>query len=176
MGDLERMGLVNRQGESVWSVPPDLVGRIEQHPANATPRHQLAVKKVPIELGAQVRHEGPVWLDRVHLENLAPYGFGAELRRLVEQRREGLRRAGIRHEDPDRIAKLEEMERRAVGRKLAERSGQHCLDVPPPGYSGRVQVLDRGDGSASYAPQALWTARLLCDEKKVSPAQAVISP
>jgi hypothetical protein len=111
------MGLVSRHAESAWRVPPDLARRIEQHAANATPRHDLAVKKVPIELRAQLRHEGPVWLDRVHLKNLAPYGFGAELRRLVEQRREGLRRAGIRHEDPDRMAKLEEVERRAVGRR-----------------------------------------------------------
>jgi type IV secretory pathway VirD2 relaxase len=115
LGELERVGLVSRHAESAWRVPPDLPRRIEQHPANATPRHGLTLNKVPVELGAQVRHEGPVWLDRVRLENLAPYGFGAELRRLVEQRREGLRRAGIRHEDPDRMAKLEEVERRAIG-------------------------------------------------------------
>jgi hypothetical protein len=33
----------------------------------------------------------------------------------------------------------------------AERTGQRFLEVPPPGFSGRVQVLDGGDGAPPYA-------------------------
>jgi hypothetical protein len=104
-----------------------------------------------MDLGAQVRHPGPVWLDRVRAENLAPYGFGVEVRRLVEQRQHTLRRVEIRPEDPDRIAKLEEVERRAMGKRIAEHSGQRFLDVAPSGFRGRVQVLETGDGTPPYA-------------------------
>ena len=38
-----------------------------------------------------------------------------------------------------------------MGRRMAERTGQRFLEVPPPGFSGRVQVLDGGDGTPPYA-------------------------
>jgi hypothetical protein len=40
------------------------------------------------QVQAQVRHPGPVWLDRVEQNSLAPYGFGAELKVVLEERRE----------------------------------------------------------------------------------------
>jgi hypothetical protein len=49
------------------------------------------------------------------------------------------------------MAKREEVERRAMGRREAERTGQRFLELPPPGFRGRVQVLDGGHGAPPYA-------------------------
>src|SRR5262249_34196264 len=97
----------------------------------------------------QVRHAGPVWLDRLRAENLAPYGFGAELRRLVEQRQQVLRQRGIQPDDPKRVAKLRALELRAVGEGMAARTGQRFLETPPPGFRGRVQMVE--EAGVSYA-------------------------
>jgi hypothetical protein len=109
------------------------------------------MQKDPVELGAQVRHPGPVWLDRVREEHLARYGFGAEVRRLVEQRREVLRARGIQPEEPARSEKLREMDRRAIGERLAARTGQRFVDAPPDGFRGRVRVVEHGGREPSYA-------------------------
>jgi type IV secretory pathway VirD2 relaxase len=115
----------------------------------AKDRLRLLVHKQPLDLGAQVHHPGPVWLDRVRTDNLAHHGFGAEVRRLVEKRRSALGALGIQPEDPKRAAKLRALAIQAVGRSVAERTGQRHLEVPPPGFRGRVQVIEAP--GASYA-------------------------
>jgi hypothetical protein len=81
---------------------------------------------------------------------LAPYGFGAELQRAVEQRREALRRLGVQPDDPNRMAKLRELERRGVGGQIAARSGQAFLPNAPNTFRGRVQLADAGPSGAAY--------------------------
>jgi hypothetical protein len=130
--------------------PNFLQGLAEQQPDTPV-RHRLLLHKEPLSLQAQVRHPGPVWIDRVKTDSLAPYGFGAELRRAVEQRREALRRLGVQPDDPNRAAKLREVERRAVGGQIAARSGQAFLTSAPDGFRGRVQLADAGPSGTSYA-------------------------
>ena len=113
-------------------------------------RHRLLLHKEPLSLQAQLRHQGPVWLDRVKTDSLAPYGFGAELQRAVEQRREALRRLGVQPDDPNRMAKLRELERRGVGGQIAARSGQAFLPNAPNTFRGRVQLADAGPSGAAY--------------------------
>ena len=116
----------------------------------APPRHHVVVRKEPLGLDEQVRHRGSVLLDRLADRPLAPYGFGDELRRMLERRAEVLRGLGIDPADPGRGSKLEEVDRRAFGQELAARSAQSFLAETPAGFQGRVELVDRGEGRVPY--------------------------
>jgi type IV secretory pathway VirD2 relaxase len=147
--EFARMGLARVDGPGRWKVSPDLVQELEKRHAEAPARHRLLLHKEPLSLESQIHHRGVVWLDRGKTQSLAPYGFGAKLRRAAEQRREVLRHLGIRPEDPDRIARLREVERRAVGKEIAAQCGQVFVPDSRDGFRGRVRVANApGDGRA----------------------------
>ena len=148
--DHERAGLVAAEGPGRWKVPPDLVDRLAERGRDAPPRNRLVVRKEPLSLKEQVLHRGPVWLDRLETETLARWGLGADVRQAVADRREALRRLGIRPDDPHRDAKLSEMERSAVGREIAGRSGLTFLAHAPDGFSGRAQRAEGPMASSAY--------------------------
>jgi hypothetical protein len=100
-----------------------------------------------LSLDAQVSHPGPVWLDTLDPQTLTRKGFGAELQVAVERRREVLREVGIAPNDAERDAKLQDLGRRAVGRKVAEQTGQEFLARTPTPFRGRLQAGPQG---ASY--------------------------
>jgi type IV secretory pathway VirD2 relaxase len=137
--DLERLGLVTEQAPGQWRVPSDLVARLEHRHHAESARHWLLVDKQPLALDAQVRHLGPVWLDKVDSVSLAPYGFGADVARALEQRREALRELGIEPNDRQRSSKLRELEHGAVGDRIAVRTGQKFLAKAPDAFRGRLQ-------------------------------------
>jgi hypothetical protein len=149
--ELERLGLVTPEAPGRWKVSPSLLEPITERQGEAPVRHRLVMHKEPLSLETQVRHPGPVWLDRVKTDSLAPYGFGAELKRAVEHRRETLRRLGVQPDDPNRSGKLRELERRGVGREIATRSGQAFVPSIADPFRGRVQLGDEGSPGASYA-------------------------
>ncbi len=149
--ELERMGLAIPEAPHRWKVSHDLLQQLAGRQRDAPVRHRLFVRKEALSLQAQVRHPGPVWLDRVETGSLARYGFGAEVKRAVEQRRETLRRLGVQPDDPSRSAKLRELERRAVGGEMADRTRQAFLPTAPDGFRGCVQLGDAGAPGASYA-------------------------
>jgi hypothetical protein len=103
--ELERLGLATPAEPDRWRVSPDLLQALAERHREAPVRHRLLIRKEAHSVPAQVEHPGPVWLDRVATDSLAPYGFGAELRRAVEQRCEALRRLGLQPEDPDQSAR-----------------------------------------------------------------------
>jgi type IV secretory pathway VirD2 relaxase len=143
--ELARLGLTSCEAPGRWKVSPNL-RELEQHAADGPVRHRLLLHKEPLSIDRQVGHAGPVWLDRVKTESLAPYGFGGELRRAIEQRREALGQFGIHPDDPQRIAKLHELQRRAVGKEIAARSGQVFVPNAPDGFRGRVEFANAPDG------------------------------
>jgi hypothetical protein len=144
--ELTRLGLATSEAPRRWKVSPNLLQELEQRPSDAPVRHRLVLHKHPLSLESQIGHPGPVWLDRVKTDSLAPYGFGADLRRAVEQRRDALRQLGVQPDDPDRTAKLRELDRRAVGEGIAARSGQLFLPSAPDGIRGRVELANAPDG------------------------------
>src|SRR5262249_33710544 len=148
--ELERLGLAAPLDASRWRIAPNLLERLQQEPTTTAHRHRLVLQKQPVELAAQVHHPGPAWLDRIPAADLAPYGLGAELQRLVAQRREVLRKLGIEPDAPNRMAKLRDLEVRAIGREIAARSGQAFLPAPPTDFRGRVQVLDSTGAGHRY--------------------------
>jgi len=72
------------------------------------------------------------------------------VRLAVVDRRELLHRLGIGPDDPTRHAKLSEVERSAVGREIAGRSGLTFLAHAPDGFSGRAQRADGPMASSAY--------------------------
>jgi type IV secretory pathway VirD2 relaxase len=149
--DLERAGLVAAEGPARWKVPPDLLARLAERARDAPPRYRLVVRKEPRSLKEQVVHRGPVWLDRVETKTLAHWGLGADVQHAVVERREALRRLGIGPDDPDRIAKLRELERRGLGAEIAARSGMTFLARVPEGFRGRIQPAERAGPPGAYA-------------------------
>ncbi len=123
--ELARLGLVVAEAPHRWNVPPDLLDRLEERHRTAAPRYRLVVRKETLSLEQQVRHPGDVWLDRIEADSMSPYGFGAEVRRAQEQRREVLRALGVRPDDPDRWEKL-----RGVGRDSAHRGPKAWIRAP----------------------------------------------
>jgi len=149
--DLERAGLVAAEGPACWKVPPDLLDRLAERAQGAPPRYRLIVRKEPLSLKEQVVHQGPVWLDRVETKTLAHWGLGADVQQAVVARSEALRRLGIGPDDPDRTAKLRELERRTLGAEIAARSGLTFLARVPEGFRGRIQPAERAGPPGAYA-------------------------
>lgn len=146
--ELEREGLVTAQGPARWTVPSDLIQRLESRPREEPPRERLWVQKLPLSLDETPGHRGPVWLDRVDAAVLAPWGFGAKVARALDARRNALRALGIAPEDPRRDAKLREVERQAVGEGMAALTRQQFLAKTPDRFRGWVQA---GPERAPYA-------------------------
>jgi type IV secretory pathway VirD2 relaxase len=149
--ELERAGLVAAEGPARWKVPPDLLDRLAERARDAPPRYRLVVRKEPLSLKEQVVHRGPVWLDRVETKTLAHWGLGADVQQAVAARSEVLRRLGIGPDDPDRVAKLRELERRELGAEIAARSGMTFLARVPEGFRGRIEPAERAGPPGAYA-------------------------
>jgi type IV secretory pathway VirD2 relaxase len=148
--ELERLGLATPAGPDAWTLPPDLLDRLEARHRAVPPKHRLFFRKEPLSLAEQIRYRGPVWLDRVDASTSAPYGFGAELRHAVEGRAETLRKLGIEPDDPSRLAALRERERRTVGEHMAASLRQTFVGRVPERFRGRVEI-HVAPGGFSYA-------------------------
>ena len=144
---IERLGLAQREGEGGWRVRVALREALDRLDLER-PEHHVEVRTDPRPLDRQVTAHGPAWLDRVDPSALAPYGLGAELRPFLEQRAEQLRRWGVQPDDPQRLAKLEALERRAVGERMAASLGLELLAEPPAHFRGRVVVAPGAPGVA----------------------------
>jgi type IV secretory pathway VirD2 relaxase len=146
--NLERLGLAKSEAPDRWTIAPHLLEELARRGREQPVRHQLFVRKEPLSLEQQVRHSGPTWLDRVDEASLTHWGLGAELRRALDQRREALRTLGIGREETRDGSKLQELERRAVGERMAARTGQQFLAETPDRFRGRLQI---GPAGVPYA-------------------------
>jgi type IV secretory pathway VirD2 relaxase len=146
--DLERLGLAKPEAPDRWTIAPHLLEELGRLGREEPVRHQLLVRKEPLSLEEQVRHPGPTWLDKVDESSLAHWGLGAEVRRALDHRREALQTLGIAaHETRDRT-RLQELERRAVGERMAARTGLQFLVEIPDQFRGKVRA---GPEGAPYA-------------------------
>jgi type IV secretory pathway VirD2 relaxase len=140
MRDLERLGLASPAGANRWTVAPNLLDELQRRHRDAPVRHRLLLHKQPLALEAQVRHPGPVWLDRIDPTSLVLHGLGADVYHALEQRHDALRHIGIDPQDPNRFTKLRELERRTVGKDVAARSGQSFVPTARDGFRGRAEA------------------------------------
>jgi hypothetical protein len=72
------------------------------------------------------------------------------VRRALDQRRDALRHIGIADNDPDRFAKLRELERRSVSKEVVANSRQVFLASTPDGFGGRVLGIHASPTGTSY--------------------------
>jgi type IV secretory pathway VirD2 relaxase len=142
--ELERLGLVISRAPGQWSVPSDLLEQLEKRHREVPGRYRLSVEALPLSLDAQVRRLGPVWLDTLGPAHLATQGFGAEVLAAIDRRRQALGELGIAPDDPQRDAKIDDLQRRAVGREFARQNGQEFLDSAPTRFRGRLQSGPEG--------------------------------
>jgi type IV secretory pathway VirD2 relaxase len=136
--------------------PGDLVAFASRPEGGPSPdlslqRQRVVVRKDALGLEEQVSHRGPVVLDRLAGQPLAPYGFGAEVERALKRRAERLRSLGIDPADPERVAKLRELERRALGERFGLSSRLTFVPDTPGAFQGRVQLAERGSDGTPYA-------------------------
>jgi type IV secretory pathway VirD2 relaxase len=139
--ELERRGVATPESPGRWKISPNLLRELEESRGRAPRGHRLLIRKVRLSIEEQVRHPGPVTIDRLDASSLSPYGFGAELKRVLEKRQAVLSELRIRPDDPDRAGKLAELERHAAGHDFAVRTGQTFLPSAPDGFRGVVQAV-----------------------------------
>ena len=88
---LRRAGIVERIDTDQWRIPDDLVSRAAAHDAGRDSQASVRVLS-PVDLNKQIGSDGATWLDRrlIHGEtaDLAPTGFGQQVREAMDQRRE----------------------------------------------------------------------------------------
>ncbi|WP_398498816.1 DUF3363 domain-containing protein [Variovorax sp.] len=164
---LRRAGLVERIGEGIWQVPPDLVQRAQQLDATTAsgPAPELR-SHLPIE--RQVRTLGATWLDRQLVgdgKGLAAQGFGGETRDAMQRRAGFLGEQGLAERRGQRVvlarnllATLRDRELSAVGQSLQQETGRAYRALRGDGRvggiyqrsvqlaSGRFAMLDDGLG------------------------------
>lgn len=114
------------------------------------PRHRVELRKHVLGLEEQVRYRGPVWLDTLAATPLALYGFGVDVRNAAGRRNTELRALGIDPADPARIGRLQELERRTLGRQIAAGTGRS--------RDRRVPVL-RGEPAERHADRHVLALR-----------------
>ncbi len=145
---LERLGVVTTMAANRWAVPPNLLELIEQRSGCSPARHRVVWRKEPLSLAEQVNYLGPVWLDRVDSQSLAPYGLGADVRKAFRDRLAALRQLGVPEDHSRRLPSLRELERRTVGEELAASSGRAFVQSVPDGLRGTVQIHVAQAGTA----------------------------
>jgi type IV secretory pathway VirD2 relaxase len=144
--ELERVGLVTSPEPGRWVVPSDLLDQLQKQHREAPARYRVSLA-MPLALDAQVVRRGPVWLDTIDAGRLGTKGFGADVLAALERRREVLRELGIAPDDPQRDAKVRDLQSRTVGREMARQSGQEFLESTPTRFRGRLQ---RGPEGSPY--------------------------
>lgn len=168
---LRRSGIVERLGDGLWRVPPDLVERGRGHDASRSGGVSVVVRSA-FPLQRQVGAMGATWLDSLLLGGTQDLGsgFGAEVRGALQQRTDWLVEQGLAERRgtrtlfaPNLLATLRERDVAQAARDIAARTGlEHRPLVsgqPASGVyrrdlelaSGRYAVLEDGRGF-SLAP------------------------
>ena len=149
---LRRAGVVERWSEDAWSIPKDFTARAEAFEQAQGRRAQVRLLSA-FDLESQIRSNGATWLDRQLVGKgaleVAPQGFGGEVERALERRREMLIRQGHAarganggwRAEPGLLSKLERQEVRRRGEAMAREKGLP-FRMPEPGERVRGKLVD----------------------------------
>ncbi len=149
---LRRGGVVERWSEDAWSIPKDFAARAEAFEQSQGRRAQVRLLSA-FDLEGQIRSDGATWLDRqlVGKANLeaAPQGFGGEVERALDRRRDVLIRQGRATRGADgkwraQSGLLSALERQEISRRGEAMAKEKGLPfrIPEPGDSVRGRLVD----------------------------------
>ncbi len=144
---LRRVGLVERETDGSWHVPPNFVEAVETHE-----RHRSRDAPVVVEvlsttpLEKQVAADGATWLDRQLVGDEAAgarsSGFGREVKGALAQRRQWLIEQGLAEERQDQVVYrsnlLTLLRRRELSRVATQVSA--ALNLPYAEFGGEKRV------------------------------------
>lgn len=128
---LRRAGIVERVGNGVWRVPPDLAEQGRRYDAQRSSGVAVVVHS-RLSIDRQVRAIGATWLDAQLVERAAEpamYGFGAEVRTHLRERVAYLAELGLAQPRGERTA---------FAPHLLARLRQHELAVTAKGIEART--------------------------------------
>lgn len=167
---LRRAGIVERWSEDHWKVPQDLPERGLAYDRKWHGAGAKVEMLSPIGLDKQVTHDGATWLDKELMRQGSPdlreTGFGLEMKRAMERRKQVLVQRGDARDlgqgriraTRDLVQRLEAREIDRVGRTMAADRGRDWSPVKPGSRfggelvgstqlpSGRFAMIDNGLG------------------------------
>jgi type IV secretory pathway VirD2 relaxase len=164
---LRRAGIVERETEGIWRIPPDLVARGHAHDRQRTGGVDVQLHShLPID--RQVTTMGATWLDRTLVNGnaaIANAGFGATVMEALRRRVDFLVEHGFAQCDGDRLkvpanllTALRQHDLDAAAKTLAAETGMSCRPLVDGervtcvyrrmvvAASGRFAMLDDGLG------------------------------
>jgi len=180
---LRRAGMVERLDADRWSIPSDFEGRAAAYDATQSRRMNLRVLSA-YDLDKQITSGGATWLDRELVSPkrtpLTQAGFGAEVSRALERRKDSLVDQGLASRTPeggvraprDLLSRLEQQEIARVGPEMAKARGLTFKPAEAGNYvsgtlvgavnlgSGKFAMIDDGLGFSLVPWQPVLEQRL----------------
>lgn len=138
LGRLGRHNLVQRLPDGRWRVPPDLIRQLQARDASH-PRMRVRVEPIAPSLAVQAKEDGVAWVDTAR--PTAPFGFGADVRRIQAQRAARSVRLAPRVVGPLPAS----AEAQAAGGRVAQERGLELVAAQS-GMRGVVVSCESADG------------------------------
>ncbi|HEX5281972.1 MAG TPA: DUF3363 domain-containing protein [Micropepsaceae bacterium] len=180
---LRRAGIVERLNADHWSIPADYEARATAYDATQSRRMNLRVLS-SYDLDRQITSDGATWLDRELVSSnrtpLVRAGFGAEVSRALDRRKDSLVDQGFASRTPeggvraprDLLSRLEQQEITRVGPEMAKARGLTFKPAEAGNYvsgtlvgavnlgSGKFAMIDDGLGFSLVPWQPVLEQRL----------------
>lgn len=180
---LRRAGVVERLDADRWSIPGDYEARAAAYDTAQSRRMNLRVLSA-YDLDRQITSDGATWLDRelvsLNRTPLTQAGFGSEVSRALERRKDSLVDQGFASRTPeggvrapkDLLSRLEQQEIARVGPEMAKARGLTFKPAEAGNYvsgtlvgttnlgSGKFVMIDDGRGFSLVPWQPVLEQRL----------------
>jgi type IV secretory pathway VirD2 relaxase len=180
---LRRAGIVERLDGDHWTIPADYEARATAHDTAQSRRMNLRVLST-FDLERQITSDGATWLDReLTSPNRTPLtqaGFGSDVSRALERRKDSLVHQGLASRTPeggvraprDLLSRLEQQEIARVGPEMAKARGLAFKPAEAGNYvsgtlvgaatlgSGKFAMIDDGVGFSLVPWQPVLEQRL----------------
>jgi hypothetical protein len=159
---LRRVGIVERLDGDRWSVPADYEARAAAYDTAQSRRMNLRVLSA-YDLDKQITSDGATWLDRELVSpNRTPLtqaGFGSEVSRALERRKDSLVDQGHASRPPeggvrapkDLLSRLEQQELARVGPEMAKARGLAFKPAEAGNYVSGTLIGATNLGSGKFA-------------------------
>ena len=159
---LRRSGIVERLDADCWSIPADYEARAAAYDATQSRRMNLRVLSA-YDLDRQITSDGATWLDHELVSpNRTPLtqaGFGGEVSRALERRKDSLIEQGVASRTPDGgvrapkdlLSRLERQELARVGPEMAKARGLTFKSAEAGNYVSGTLVGATNLGTGKFA-------------------------